>query len=114
MENQMVEEVRNVMGIRFSIREPEGKEMAHAYLYILHNDLHEKPFGLLEDVFVEESYRGRSLVTQLLDAVVMRARKEGCYKLVATSRHTRERVHRIYYSYGFTSPGLEFRMDFKE
>ena len=39
-------------GIRLSVVEDE-KEIARAYLYIMRNDLHDEPFGLMEDVFVE-------------------------------------------------------------
>jgi len=44
-------------GIRFSLRFND-KEIGRAFLYIMHNDLHKRPHGLLEDVFVEESSRG--------------------------------------------------------
>ena len=42
--------------IKFYI-EDDGKEVARAYLYIIKNDLHKEPFGLMEDVFVDESQR---------------------------------------------------------
>jgi hypothetical protein len=48
---------RPAAGIRFSISN-EGREVARAYLYMMTNDLHEAPFGLLEDVYVDESQRG--------------------------------------------------------
>jgi len=35
-------------GIKFFVEE-NGKELGRAYLYVLRNDLHERPFGLLED-----------------------------------------------------------------
>ena len=44
-------------GIRFSLVDAGRQEVARAYLYILSNDLHKQPFGLLEDVFVEASTR---------------------------------------------------------
>jgi len=36
-------------GVRFSVAAVDG-EVARAYLYIKHNDLHEAPFGPIEDV----------------------------------------------------------------
>ena len=45
-------------GIRFSVVEDE-QEVARAYLYIMYNDLHPEPFGLLEDVYVDELYRSQ-------------------------------------------------------
>ncbi|WP_175561117.1 hypothetical protein [Hydrococcus rivularis] len=35
-------------GIRFSI-EDNGLEIARAYFYLMYNDLHDEPFGLLEN-----------------------------------------------------------------
>jgi len=45
-------------GIKFFI-EVDGKEIGRAFLYILYNDLHKKPFGLLEDVYINEDLRGQ-------------------------------------------------------
>ncbi|MFI5260431.1 MAG: GNAT family N-acetyltransferase [Candidatus Paceibacteria bacterium] len=56
-------------GIRFSIQR-EGKEVAHAYLYLLINDLHSTPFGLLEDVYVDSACRGAGAGNELLAAVM--------------------------------------------
>ena len=47
---------RPARGLRFSIHR-DGAEVARAYLYLMTNDLHEAPFGLMEDVFVAESER---------------------------------------------------------
>jgi GNAT superfamily N-acetyltransferase len=98
-------------GIRFSIR-VDGREVARAYLYLMHNDLHDAPFGLLEDVYVDESQRGAGLGTTLVREVIAAAREAGCYKLIATSRTSRPRVHELYLILGFENHGLEFRMNF--
>ena len=97
-------------GIRFSVRGANG-EVARAYLYVMTNDLHDAPFGLLEDVFVAESERGGGLGTALVNEVIAAARAAGCYKLVATSRASRPKVHELYERLGFTNYGLEFRMN---
>ena len=100
-------------GIRFSLVDAGRQEVARAYLYILSNDLHKQPFGLLEDVFVEEEVRQQGLAAQILQAVVETAREQGCYKLVGTSRESRPNVHRLYLRHGFKEWGKEFRMDFE-
>lgn len=74
------------------------------------NDLHEAPFGLLEDVFVDESQRGHGLATKLVQEVVAAAREANCYKLIATSRTSRPKVHELYRRLGFQEHGVEFRM----
>ncbi|MFZ5366267.1 MAG: GNAT family N-acetyltransferase [Patescibacteria group bacterium] len=99
-------------GIRLSFKD-KRKEAARAYLYILQNDLHKKPFGLLEDVYVEENLRGRGLGTKIINEAIIEARKNKCYKLVATSRYSRPKVHKLYERLGFKNHGLEFRLDFK-
>ena len=99
-------------GIKFFI-EQDGEEVARAYLYVLKNDLHEVPFGFLEDVFVDESLRGRGLGTELLKEVFKMAKISKCYKIVATSRHERPKVHALYERLGFKNRGLEFRMDLR-
>ena len=105
-------EERTARGIRFSVSHA-GAEVARAYLYVMTNDLHDAPFGLLEDVFVAESERGSGLGTALVNEVVAAAREAGCYKLVATSRASRPKVHELYERLGFENYGLEFRMNLK-
>ena len=103
--------VTNIQGIRFS-KKAEGKEIARGYLYIFRNDLHKRQFGLLEDVFVEESHRGQGLGTEMVKEIIKEAKKNNCYKLIATSRHSRPEVHSFYKKAGFKNYGIEFRYDF--
>jgi len=98
-------------GIRFSLRKA-GVEIGHAYLYLMTNDLHDEPFGLMEDVFIEEEHRGHGGGTKLVRKILQMAKREGCYKLLTTSRHSNDRVHDLYTRLGFSSHGLEFRKDF--
>ena len=98
-------------GIRFSVS-GDGRELARAYLYIMTNDLHDAPFGLLEDVYVDESQRGNGIGTALVKEAVSAARGAGCYKLLATSRTSRPKVHELYERLGFEKHGVEFRMNF--
>lgn len=102
---------RAARGVRFSISSNDG-EVARAYLYVMTNDLHHEPFGLLEDVFVAEPERGSGLGTALVSEVIAAAREAGCYKLIATSRVSRPRVHELYRQLGFENHGFEFRMNF--
>ncbi len=104
-------ETRAAQGIRFSVKR-DGTEVARAYLYLMNNDLHDEPFGLMEDVFVDESQRGEGLGTKLVDEVVAAAKEIGCYKLIATSRDARPKVHELYRRLGFADHGREFRMNF--
>ncbi|MEE8131492.1 MAG: GNAT family N-acetyltransferase [Candidatus Paceibacterota bacterium] len=100
-------------GIKFFIKNGR-KEIARAYLYILQNDLREEPFGLMEDVFVNKSFRERGIGTKLIQKVIKAAKKNGCYKLISTSRHSRPEVHKLYKRLGFKNHGIEFRMDLSD
>ena len=97
-------------GIKFTLIENE-LEVARAYLYLMHNDLHLEPFGLLEDVYVIENKRGEGLGTELVNRVIETAKKQGCYKLIATSRKSRPKVHQLYKRLSFEEHGLEFRIN---
>ena len=99
-------------GLRVAIQE-DGREVARAYLYLAENDLHPGQwFGLLEDVFVDESVRGRGHATVLVRHVIEEAHRRKCYKLIATSRDERTRVHDLYRRLGFEEWGREFRLNF--
>lgn len=97
---------------RIKFEADEGKELlGWAYLYIMHNDLHEEPFGFLENVFVKEEHRGRGIGKKLIESVINEAKRQNCYKLVGTSRYERPEVHAMYIKIGFKDYGKEFRMD---
>jgi GNAT superfamily N-acetyltransferase len=83
-----------------------------AYVYIIYNDLHAEPYGLLENVFVEEAYRGQGIGTALIEEAIAEAKARGCYKLIAQSRHAKPEVHALYEKHGFRNHGINFRMDF--
>lgn len=87
------------------------REIARAFLYVMNNGHHDQPFGLMEDVFVDEEFRGQGIGTELINEVIALAKEEKCYKLIATSRYEREHVHKLYKELGFADHGKEFRMD---
>jgi len=98
-------------GVRLSILD-NGAEVGRAFVYFLHNDLHEHAFGFLEDVFVEETQRGKGYGKSLVARAIEEAKKAGCYKLICTSRYSKEFVHALYTNAGFKDHGKEFRIDF--
>ena len=98
-------------GIKLFI-EQNGKEIARAYLYLLHNDLHKEPFGYMEDVFVDESLRGQGIGTRIVKELIEKARESGCYKLICTSRYENKKAHELYLKLGFKDCGNEFRINF--
>lgn len=104
-------EINNVKALKYFIKK-DGKEVGRAYVYIIKNDLHEDPYGLLEDLFVDEEYRSQGLGTDLLKQAIVGTKEAGCYKFVATSRKVRENIHEWYKRNGFEEYGFEFRITF--
>ena len=97
-------------GIKFNATDGD-KQIARAYLYLLHNDLHDVPFGYIEDVFVEEEYRGQGIGTRIVQAAIEQAKNEKCHKVIMTSRYGKDDVHNLYQKIGFTDWGKEFRIN---
>ncbi len=98
-------------GVKFEIKDGK-KVVGRAFLYLLYNGLHKEPFGLLEDVFVDESLRGQGFGTKLIEAVIKEAKKRKCYKLIATSRHSKPELVKYYARFGLKVWGVEYRLDF--
>ena len=94
------------------ILEENGHKIGRGFLYLLHNDLHTEPFGLMEDVLVGEAFRGKGYGEKIVKAIIEEAQKRGCYKLICTSRFSNERAHHLYEKLGFKKQGNEFRMEF--
>jgi GNAT superfamily N-acetyltransferase len=108
---ELKETKKEAKGLKYSL-EIEGEEIGRAFIYIMYNDLHEEPFALLEDVYVDENHRGKGIGKQLVKVAIEGAKKRGCYKLIATSRYARDTVHQFYKNLGFKERGFEFRMNF--
>lgn len=108
MEMKLIEGISKYKKI---VVEEDGKEIARCYVYIIKNDLHERPYSLIEDVFVDENYRGRGIGSEIVKKAIEVAKEEGCYKIILTSRFENELVHKWYERLGFKRWGYEFRME---
>ncbi|OGY57761.1 MAG: hypothetical protein A3C03_00105 [Candidatus Colwellbacteria bacterium RIFCSPHIGHO2_02_FULL_45_17] len=98
-------------GWRFSIEE-DGMEVGRARLYAIQNDIHEGPFGYVEDVHVEEAYRGRGLSKKLMEKLLEKARELGFYKVILHTESDNFRAQSLYTkSLGFYVVGPTLRLD---
>jgi len=100
----------NAYGIKISAYE-DGEEAGWVYFYIISNDLHKEPVGIIENLFVHEKFRRLGIGSALIKNLINKAKEIGCYKIVCTSRHENIKVHEFYKKLGFQDRGLEFRMD---
>lgn len=89
----------------------DGKEIGRARLFLISNKLHDKPYGLIEDVFVDEEHRKKGIGKKLVKQLLLYANHLDCYKVIATSRFKRNGVHMFYKELGFKKHGYEFRWD---
>ena len=96
--------------IKIEVKEAE-RPVGRVFLYIIKNDLHERPYGLLEDLYVEEAKRGQGIGKKLFLVALDEAKKYNCYKIIAQSRHERRAVHEFYKKNGLRDYGKNFRMD---
>lgn len=102
--------IEGCYGIKITAEEND-RVIGWAILVVIVNERHDEPYGLLENVYVEIEYRGKGVGTKLVNLVIDEARARGCYKIIATSRHSKLEVHALYKKYGFEDHGIEFRMD---
>lgn len=58
--------------------------------------------GWIEDVVVDQAYRGQGIARRLLAAAIARARHAGCMHVNMTSRVDRDAAHALYSSLGFS------------
>ena len=101
---------KDAYAVKITARD-NGAEVGRTWLYIIYNDLHKEPYGFLEDVFIQEEHRGAGLGTKLVQEAIAEAKRIGCYKLIATTRSSRQAVCAWYEKFGFKNYGVEFRMD---
>jgi GNAT superfamily N-acetyltransferase len=66
------------------------------------------PEGVVENVVVEGSRRGRGIGRAMMRFAMDRCADAGCYKMVLSSNLRREAAHRFYEDLGFTLHGLSF------
>ena len=79
----------------------DGKVAGRASLFFIQNELYDEPYGLLEDVFVEEAFRRQGIATTLVKAIVAKAKKTGCYKILANYNHPNTYLEDMYGKFGF-------------
>ena len=84
------------------VLERDGQVVGTITLYVLPALSHGgRPFGLIENVVVDETARQTGLGRQLMDAAERLARQKGCYKVSFTSNQRRTDAHAFYERLGY-------------
>lgn len=101
--------MRSYPDYRVYVAERAGRVVGTLALLIMDNLAHlGEPSGILEDMVVSDSERGRGVGGQLVRFAMERCREKGCYKLALTSNQHREAAHRFYESLGFRRHGFSY------
>jgi len=96
--------------IRLSITK-DNQEVGRTYVYFIRNDIHKRPYAFIEDVHVEESFRGQGYGTKLMKHVHKEVKKFDCYKIVLCCKHTNPKAKNFYGRLKFKDMGTKFRID---
>jgi GNAT superfamily N-acetyltransferase len=70
------------------------------------------PGGILEDVVVDETVRGKGIGKQMMNYAHELCQQKGCYKMAFSSNRNREAAHRFYESLGFSRHGYSFSINY--
>src|SRR5437588_11539189 len=70
-----------------------------------------KPSGIVEDVVVDEQWRGKGVGKLMMQFAMDYCKRAGCSKLALSSNMKRVAAHQFYESLGFQKHGYSFRVD---
>lgn len=94
------------------VAESRGKLIGTLVLVVVPNLSHKgTPYGIIENVVVDEKYRSKGIGEALITRAVDEARKAGCYKVTLTSNKRRTDAHRFYERLGFSRTHEAFRIN---
>jgi GNAT superfamily N-acetyltransferase len=71
-----------------------------------------RPWAVIENVVVDETYRRRGIGRQIMQYAADRARAAGCYKVGLTSTKSRTGAHKFYQDLGYEASAEGFRLYF--
>lgn len=73
-----------------------------------------QPSAVLEDIIVDERFRGKGIGKQMIDYALRMALAKNCYKLSLSSNRQRTGAHRFYENLGFEKHGVSFAVYFNK
>ncbi|HEY4488311.1 MAG TPA: GNAT family N-acetyltransferase [Candidatus Paceibacterota bacterium] len=97
-----LEELRAIVNdenVALIVARDDGKVVGMATLYVMTK--FSKRVGTVEDVVVDDSYRGKGLATRIMNTLIEIAREKDVRTLSLTSRPAREAANKLYQKLGF-------------
>ena len=73
--------------------------------------LHRGLSGLIDEIIIAKSYRGKGIGKQLLSSVIEKSRQLGCCEVEVSTEKTNIKAREFYRQCGFTERGVLFEID---
>ena len=73
--------------------------------------LHRGLSGLIDEIIVAKSYRGKGIGKQLLSSAIEKSRQLGCCEVEVSTEKTNIKAREFYRQCGFTERGVLFEID---
>jgi len=73
--------------------------------------LHRGLSGLIDELIVDKSYRGKGIGKQLLSGAIEKSRQLGCCEVEVSTEKTNTKAREFYRQCGFTDRGVLFEID---
>ena len=91
-----------------------GKQIRGTFsILIMDNLAHAaRPVGIVENVVVDQRWRGQGIGREMMAFARQYCRKAGCYKMMLSSDQSRIHAHRFYQALGFARHGYSFAVEF--
>lgn len=97
------EEILHRPGMELLVLEVDGEVVGTTYLNVIPNLTRGgRPYGVIENVVVEERLRGTGLGRKLMDGTLARAWTAGCYKVMLMTGSKNPDTHAFYRASGFS------------
>jgi GNAT superfamily N-acetyltransferase len=94
------------------VAESDGRIVGTFGLLVMDKLAHNgRPSGLVEDVVVDETLRGRGIGREMMRFAMEYCRTRGCYKLALSSNLKRVEAHGFYETLGFRKHGFSYTVD---
>ena len=97
-------QILDTAGLHLFVLEKDGAIVASTYLTIVPNMTRSaSPYAIIENVIVDEMWRGTGLGKQIMAATIQAAWDAGCYKVTLTTGSRNPNTHAFYRSCGFSA-----------
>lgn len=109
---KIIEREIDPRGVRISINDEAGTEIAHAYVFILCNDFHDDPFAFVGEVMIAKSDRlqEQRIAKELKQKIMEVIKYHCCYEIIACDQNVRTRTRQFYQDMDFVSNGRQLKL----